>query len=104
MEKEQRKRTEMIPYLQDTMEEILRRTCGEIQTVLDTDVCRIWRGFREAVCECLETAGVLQRQGQKGRLKYLAQTGVRRILLRPAVFHDRIPDRADPRDRGGERG
>ena len=35
MEKEQRKRTEMIPYLQDTMEETFQRTCREIQTVLE---------------------------------------------------------------------
>ena len=57
MEKEQRKRTEMIPYLQDTMEETFQRTCREIQTVLDTNACRIWRGFHDVVCECLETAG-----------------------------------------------
>ena len=95
MEKEQRKRTEMIPYLQDTMEETFQCTCREIQTVLDTDACRIWRGFHDAVCECLETAGALQRQNQKGRLGYLAFS-----MMRHALWLDRLELRIDALDDG----
>ena len=95
MEKEQRKRTEMIPYLQDTMEETFQRTCREIQTVLDTDACRIWRGFHDAVCECLETARALQRQNQKGRLGYLAFS-----MMRHALWLDRLELRIDALDDG----
>ena len=95
MEKEQRKRIEMIPYLQDAMEETFQRTCREIQTVLDTDACRIWRGFHDAVCECLETAGALQRQNQKGRLGYLAFS-----MMRHALWLDRLELRIDALDDG----
>lgn len=93
MEKEQRKRTEMIPYLQDTMEETFQYTCREIQTVLDTDACRIWRGFHDAVCECLKAAGALQRQRQKGSLNYLAFS-----MMRHALWLDRLELRIDAVD------
>jgi len=90
MEKEQRKRTEMIPYLQNAMEETFQCTCREIQTALDTDACRIWHGFRDAVCECLEAAGALQRQREKGSLKYLAFS-----MMQHALWLDRLELRID---------
>lgn len=93
MEKEQRKRTEMILYLQDTMEETFQCTCREIQKTLDTDACRIWHGFRDAVCECLEAAGALQRQRQKGSLKYLAFS-----MMQHALWLDRLELRIDALD------
>ena len=93
MEKEQRKRTEMIPYLQAAMEETFQCTCSEIRTALDTDACVIWRGLRDAVCGCLETAGALQRQGQKGRLKYLAFS-----MMQHALWMDRLELRIDALD------
>ena len=93
MEKEQRKRIEMIPYLQDAMEETFQCTCREIQTVLDTDACRIWRGFHDAVCECLKAAGALQRQRQKGSLNYLAFS-----MMRHALWLDRLELRIDALD------
>lgn len=93
MEKEQRKRTEMISYLQDTMEETFQCTCREIQIALDTDACRIWHGFRDAVCECLGTAVSLQRQRQKGSLKYLAFS-----MMQHALWLDRLELRIDALD------
>ena len=93
MEKEQRERTEMIPYLQAAMEETFQCTCSEIRTALDTDACVIWRGLRDAVCGCLETAGALQRQGQKGSLKYLAFS-----MMQHALWMDRLELRIDALD------
>ena len=72
MEKVQRQRSEMIQYLQGIMEASFQGTCGEVQSELDSDACRIWHGFHDAVQECLEAAGMLQQKGKKGRLRYLA--------------------------------
>ena len=75
------------------MEETFQCACSEIRTALDTDACVIWRGLRDAVCGCLETAGALQRQGQKGRLKYLAFS-----MMQHALWMDRLELRIDALD------
>lgn len=95
MERVQKQRTEMFQYLQNFMEETFQKSCEEIQVEIDSDASKIWAELHNVICKCLETAGKLQRQNQKGKLQYLAFS-----LMQHSLFFGKLELRIDALDDG----
>ena len=66
------RRNDMRQYLQKEMEKSFRRVCDEFQSEIERDGGKIWNEIKEILDEVSEKIVMGQREGKKGKIKYLS--------------------------------
>lgn len=66
------RRNDMRQYLQKEMEKSFRRVCDEFQSEIERDGEKIWNEIKEILDEVSEKIVMGQREGKKGKIKYLS--------------------------------
>lgn len=90
MEQIAERREQISQYLRPYMEECFRKSCDSIQTELYYHASEIWGGLRCSINECLNHAGAMQQQQNKGKLQYLVFS-----FLQCGIYFERLELRID---------
>ncbi len=88
MEQTNDRRREIIQYLQPCMEECFQKSCGLIQSEIETHGNEIWGEIKAAVNKVLQLSAGVQDKQQKGALQYLVFSFLKSgIYLDKMIFH-----------------
>ncbi len=88
MEQTNDRRQEIVQYLQPYMEECFQKSCGMIQSEVETHGNEIWGELKSAVNKVLQLSAEAQDKQQKGALQYLVFSFLKSgIYLDKMIFH-----------------
>lgn len=77
---ENNRRTAIIQYLQNCMEEYFNNSCRQFQTDVETHGSEIWNELRCVIDEVLKSVLKVQDKNQKGAIQYIAFSFLRSSL------------------------